>query len=173
MYTDNDYEIFERFYDNSYQIVRRMLSYSGLNRDEMKQECAIVYFENPGIYEAFSTGDTRGALRLLSSGLKRSIKDIFDFGERIDDSARYERSKVKLEKIKNSIKEEISIEDSIIHRLEINRLMVKYGPEYVADVVEYYELGGRKYSQKYKLSEGQARVRICRKIKKIRNEIGL
>ncbi|MGL5803169.1 MAG: hypothetical protein ACRCX7_11345 [Cetobacterium sp.] len=165
-----DYEVFEEFYKNAYQIIRRACAYSGLNHEEVKQECAIVYFENPLIAEQFSEGNNKSALRLLMVGLRQSLKDFYDFGTHVDRNSVYESGLAGLQRIHDNTDEAVGIENEIMNKLEIERLKKKFGEEYIDDIIEYYDFGSDSYCKKHGITNETARKRISRKIQKLRHE---
>lgn len=167
---DNRYEVFEEFYKSTYLILRRAFSYSGLTQDEMKQECAIVYFENPDIAKEFEQGNNKTALGLAMVGLRQSLKDFYDFGTHVDRNSVYEANLAGLQRIHDNTEEEVGIEEEIMSKLELERLREVYTPEYIDDIIEYYDIGDERYSKKHGLKGATARTRIYRKIKKIRDK---
>ncbi|MGL5715401.1 MAG: hypothetical protein ACRCX2_20450 [Paraclostridium sp.] len=167
---DRMYEVFEEFYKGTYLITRRAFSYSGLSQEEMKQECAIVYFENPKICEMFEEGNSKGALSLMMVGIRKSLKDFYNFGMHVDRNSVYEAGITRLEMVHSGTNEVMEVEDEIMSKLELERLRSVYGGEYIDDIIEYYELGADRYCNKYGISNDTARQRISRKIKRIRHK---
>ncbi|MGL5711624.1 MAG: hypothetical protein ACRCX2_01275 [Paraclostridium sp.] len=170
---DKRYEIFEGFYRNAYLIIRRMSAYYGLTQEELKQECAIVFFENPNILECYSSSNKLEAFKLFGASLRGSLRDFSSTGVLVRNSADYERQKNAMERIFSGTPEDIDAEDEIMNRLEIEGLRAEHGDKYIDDIIEYYDLGDVRYSKKYNLKGATARTRIYRKLKKIRDKKGV
>lgn len=163
-----DYEIFEEFFKNSFQIVRRATSFYGLSFDEIKQECAIVYFENDLIAKAFVSGATKVALRLFMSKFRQSIVDFSLTGMHTDRPDRYDRDKNAISRMETNHEEEYNLEELIMNTIELERLKKIYGSDNIEDVLEYYEMGYERYAVKHGISGSSARTSISRRISKIR-----
>ena len=164
-----EYEIFEEFYKNSYMLIRRMSAYYGLTQEELKQECAIVFFENPSIIENYKNGYERIAYRDFNRGLANSLVDFGNTGKQVVRNTDFEREKTSLERIHSNTDEEVNEEKGIMDKIELERLKEVYGDDYIDDILEYYDIGDERYSKKHGLKGATARTRIYRKVKRIRD----
>ena len=164
------YEIFEEFFRNSYMITRRMTAFYGITQEELKQEVAIVYFENQEVEDNFVSGNKKEALRIFTSKFRQSIVDFSLTGMQTDRSSTYERDKAAIIRLETNSTEEFSMEEEIMMQIELERLKEIYGDEAIDDVLEYYELGYDRYAKKHGISGATARTRISRRIAKIREK---
>ncbi|MGL5713804.1 MAG: GIY-YIG nuclease family protein [Paraclostridium sp.] len=169
----DEYEIFEQFYKNAYLIIRRMSSYYSLTQEELKQECAIVFFEHPEIMENYISDNKIEAFKVFGNHFRGSLRDFSSTGILVRNNGDYERQKNSIERANLSYEEEVDVEEDIMNRLELERLKGVYGSEYIDDIIEYYEIGADRYCHKYNISNTNARTRIYRKIQKMRNAEGV
>lgn len=167
-------ETFERFFYENRGLIFRTVAYYGLTYEEIKQECMIVYFENPDIERLFLEGELTRASDVFKVELRRSVKSFSATSCDIRNNADFEREKRAAERISDNINEEVELELAIISALEIERMKRIYGTETINSVLEYYDNGSELYAEKYGISRDVARKRISRIVARIRDsEISL
>lgn len=161
-------EVFERFFYENRGLIFRTVAYYGLTYEEIKQECMIVYFENPDIERLFLEGELGKASDVFKVELRRSVKSFSATSCDIRSNADFEREKRAAERISDSINEEVELELAIISALEIERMKRLYGKETIDTILEYYDNGSELYAEKNGISRDVARKRISRLLAKIR-----
>lgn len=165
-----NYEIFEEFFKRVYYIAKKSSSYYGLTFEELKQEVAIVYYENEVIEKLYVSGRETEAFRIFGSAFSKSAKDFSITGIQVERNKEYERSKALIDNAGAKTETDFNLENEIMTAIEIERLKNIYGEEDIDDVLEYYEIGYERYAMKNGMTGAAARTKISRRISKIKSK---
>lgn len=165
---EDEYGLFEMFFNRNRRLITRVSAYSGLTYDELKQECAIVFFSNREIMALFLEEKCSYAFSLFHKHLVNSLKDFSLVRMQVKENEDYEREKLVLEKVFTISSNEINIEDGIMMNLELDRLRELYGSESIDSIIEYYDIGCELFAEKYEINPATARKRISRLLNSMR-----
>lgn len=160
---------FEQFVFENWGFIKKTVAYYGLSTEEIKQECAVAFFENPEIEKLFLSGEKNKAFTIFQVNLRRNASVHSTSGSAVRSNNDYEKEKRMLDNIfyLNSGSEE-SFEDESTSMLDIDLLNKRFGKETVDFMLMYYGRGSESASASYCIPNTTARKRASRFLKRFK-----
>ncbi|MGL5713989.1 MAG: hypothetical protein ACRCX2_13290 [Paraclostridium sp.] len=151
--------------------IRKELAYYNLSKEEVEQECALVWYENKAIESLYLNNKKYQAFAMFRTALTRSASSFSIMGS----TTKYKKQKEMEQEgfIKLIADDSYDIDDKILESIYIEKIKEIITPEEYSFIEHYYSYGMKSTARKFNISYSNTRVKAMRLVNKIKDRMGV